>query len=36
LPLVEEAHQLATTRGYAALVRQIEPILNVVRQAAQG
>ncbi|MEI7902473.1 MAG: hypothetical protein WCK89_19665 [bacterium] len=36
LHLLEEAHRLATTHGYAALARQIEPILNAMRQAAQG
>lgn len=35
LPLAEEAHQLASKHGYAMLVRQIEPILNEVRQAAE-
>ncbi len=36
LPLAEQAHQLATGHGYTALVRQIEPILNRLRQATQG
>jgi hypothetical protein len=36
VPLVEEAHRLATRHGYTALARQIEPILNAVRQAAEG
>ena len=35
LPLAEEAYQLATSHGYTALAKQIEPILNRVRQAAQ-
>jgi len=35
LPLAEEAHQLATRHGYTALVRQIEPIRNGVRRAAE-
>jgi len=34
LPLAEEAHRLATTHGCAALARQIEPILNALRRAA--
>jgi hypothetical protein len=36
LPLVEEAYRLATTQGYGGLARQIEPILNAVRRAAEG
>jgi hypothetical protein len=36
LPLAEEAYQLATSHGYAALAKQIEPILDEVRQAAHG
>lgn len=35
LPLAEIAYHLATAYGYAALAKQIEPILNEVRQAAQ-
>jgi len=35
LPLAEEAYQLATGHGYVALAKQIEPILNAVRRAAQ-
>jgi tetratricopeptide (TPR) repeat protein len=36
LSKAEEAYQLASTHGYAALAAQIEPILNAIRQAAQG
>ena len=36
LPLAEQAHQLATEHGYAALVRQIEPIINELRHVVQG
>jgi hypothetical protein len=36
LPLAEEAHQLLANHGYTALVEQIQPILNAVRQAAQS
>ena len=36
LSLAEEAHRLAASHGYAALARQFEPMLNAVRQAAQG
>jgi hypothetical protein len=32
LPLAEEAYRLATTHGYTGLARQIEPILNNLRQ----
>lgn len=35
LPLAEEAYRIASTHGYASLAKQIEPILNAVRQAAQ-
>ena len=35
LPLAEEARQLASKHGYGVLVKQIEPILNAVRQAAE-
>jgi hypothetical protein len=36
LSFVDKAYQLAITHGYAALAKQIEPILNDIRQAAQG
>jgi tetratricopeptide (TPR) repeat protein len=36
LPLAEQAHELATGHGYAALVKRIEPILNELRHATQG
>ena len=36
LPLAEEAFETATSHGYAPLAREIESILNAVRQAAQG
>jgi len=36
LPLVEEAHRLAVSHGYAALAGQIAPILNDLRQAVRG
>lgn len=36
LPLAEQAYDLATSHGYAALAKQIEPILNAVRRAVQG
>ena len=36
LSLAEEAFRLATMHGYAALVTQIEPILDVMRQTATG
>jgi hypothetical protein len=35
LPLAEQAHQLATEHGYAALVKQTELIVNELRQATQ-
>jgi hypothetical protein len=35
LPLAEEAQQLAASHGYAVLAKQIEPILDRVRQAAE-
>lgn len=35
LPLAEEAQQLAARHGYAVLAKQIEPILERVRQAAE-
>jgi tetratricopeptide (TPR) repeat protein len=35
LPLAEQAHQLATEHGYVALLRQIEPILNSLRDARE-
>lgn len=35
LALAEEAHQLASKHGYVMLVKQIESILNAVRQAVK-
>jgi tetratricopeptide (TPR) repeat protein len=35
LPLAEEAYLLATTRGFAALARQIKPILDAVRSSGE-
>jgi len=35
LPLAEEAYRIATRHGLTALARQIEPILNAVRQALE-
>jgi tetratricopeptide (TPR) repeat protein len=35
LPLAEQAHQLATGHGYAALGKQIEPMLGALRHATQ-
>jgi tetratricopeptide (TPR) repeat protein len=35
LPLVEEAYKIATSHGYAALAKQIEPVLNDMRRAAR-
>jgi tetratricopeptide (TPR) repeat protein len=36
VPLAEEAHQLATSHGYAALAKQIEPIMNAARKAPEA
>jgi len=33
--LAEQAYKMAASHGYAALAKQITPILSEVRQAAQ-